>query len=369
MSEVFKWSPAFLTGLDEVDAQHQRLVELINRLGAALTEGSDVLEQEAAATQVALLDYSHEHFRDEELMFVTAGVDPRHVEYHRREHQTFIDEIQALAASGQSRPAELIERDLRYLVSWLGYHILGVDWVMARQVQLIEQGVSPAQAFETVMEDRQRQAATEPLLAALNSLLSVVSARNRELAELNRTLEQRVVERTAELVHANERLNVLTYQDDLTGLYNRRYALSALQALWLEARQDSMPLSVLMLDADRFKSVNDSFGHAEGDAVLKALGERLRDAVRTSDIVCRLGGDEFLVICPRSDAAGTALVADKILAARRPYVNAGGTECWNGSVSIGIAEVTSAMRSPEDMLQAADRALYEAKRVRGSRAG
>ena len=369
MSDVFKWSSAFLTGLPEVDAQHQRLVELINRLGHLLTEGEDVSPQEILAAQADLLDYGHVHFTDEERMFVAAGVDPRHVEYHCQEHRAFIDEVKSLAFADEALPAASVRREVSYLVSWLGHHILGVDQAMARQVQLIEQGLSAEQAFQTVLEDRQRQASTEPLLAALNTLLAVVSERNRELAELNRTLEQRVSERTAELARANERLNVLTYQDELTGLPNRRHALSALEALWQEARQDGTPLSVLMLDADRFKGVNDTFGHAEGDAVLMALGRRLREAVRTSDIVCRLGGDEFLVICPRSDAEGAMLVADKILASRRPHVNGAGVECWSGSVSIGVAEVQPEMRTPEDVLKAADRALYEAKRVRGSRAG
>lgn len=369
MSEVFQWSQAFLTGLPEVDAQHQRLVELINRLGRLLTEGQDLAQQEIDAARAELLDYGHEHFGDEERMFVAAGVDPRHVEFHCQEHRSFIDAVRALSMADDARRARSVQREVSYLVSWLAHHILGVDQSMAQQMRLIEQGVSAEHAFSAVIEGRLHDASTEPLLTALNSLLTQVTARNRELAELNRTLERRVSERTAELERANERLNVLSYQDELTGLPNRRYALSALEALWHEARRDGMPLSVLMLDADRFKGVNDTFGHAEGDAVLRALGERLRDAVRTSDIVCRLGGDEFLVICPRSDAAGAMRVADKILASQRPHLNAAGVACWSGRVSIGVAEVVPSMRTPEDMLQAADRSLYAAKRAGGSRVG
>jgi len=88
--------------------------------------------------------------------------------------------------------------------------------------------------------------------------------------------------------------------------------------------------------------------------------------VRTSDIVCRLGGDEFLVICPRSPREGAAQVARKILAARAPFCDEDGTECWNGALSIGIAEAGNGMATPENLLRAADEALYVAKRQGGA---
>lgn len=372
MSELFKWSPAFLTHLLEVDQQHRRLVDLINHLGSLLTGGQNVSRSEIEHARAELVAYSNTHFLDEEAMFTAAGIDARHADFHRAEHRSFIDELAALGSSEMSNPAEreqTVRREVGYLVNWLACHILGVDQAMARQLRMIEQGIGREAAFEADVEQRQREVSTEPLLAALNGLLATVSERNRELATLNRTLEQRVIERTTELQHANARLHILTYQDELTGLPNRRHAVTALEALWEEARRDGTPLSVLLLDADRFKGVNDTFGHAEGDAVLKALGQRLRDAVRTSDIVCRLGGDEFLVICPRSDRVGAANVAGKIVASRRPHLNAAGQECWSGAVSVGVAEVESSMSCAEDMLKAADRALYEAKRSGGDRVG
>ncbi|HHW64937.1 MAG TPA: diguanylate cyclase [Rhodocyclaceae bacterium] len=370
MSELFKWSPAFLTHLAEVDAQHRRLVDLINHLGSLLTEGQNVSPAEIDDARSALIAYGNTHFLDEETMFTSVGVDARHVEFHRAEHQSFIDELQGLGWTETANLAErerTVRREVSYLVNWLAYHILGVDQAMARQVRMIERGLDPREAFDADLAQRQSEVSTEPLLVALNGLLATLSERNRELAAVNRTLEQRVIERTAELERANARLHILTYEDELTGLPNRRHAVAALEALWKEARRDGTPLSVLLLDADRFKGVNDTFGHAEGDAVLKALGQRLRDSVRTSDIVCRLGGDEFLVICPRSDRAGAAHVAGKVIASRRAHINAAGQECWSGAVSVGVAEVEPDMRSAEDVLKAADRALYAAKRSGGDR--
>lgn len=372
MSELFKWSPAFLTHLPEVDRQHRQLVDLINHLGSLLTSGQNVSPAEIDHARSALVAYSNTHFLDEETMFTSVGVDARHVEFHRAEHQSFIDELQTLGSSSTSNPAEreqAVRREVGYLVNWLACHILGVDQAMARQVRMIERGLGPREAFDVDVEQRQSEVSTKPLLAALNGLLATLSERNRELAALNKTLEHRVIERTAELERANARLHILTYQDELTGLPNRRHAVAALETLLKEARRDATALSVLLLDADRFKGVNDTFGHAEGDAVLKALGQRLRNAVRTSDIVCRLGGDEFLVICPRSDRSGAVQVASKMVASRRPHINAAGQECWSGAVSVGVAEVEPAMRSAEDMLAAADRALYSAKRNGGDCVG
>lgn len=125
------------------------------------------------------------------------------------------------------------------------------------------------------------------------------------------------------------------------------------------------PLSVLMLDADNFKLVNDNFGHAEGDAILCALAERLRDCVRRCDIVCRLGGDEFLIICPNTSQPQATFVAKNILAAKQPLYTTDGVECWEGAISIGIAEAGGTMTSVEELLQAADQALYTVKRLGG----
>ena len=93
-----------------------------------------------------------------------------------------------------------------------------------------------------------------------------------------------------------------------------------------------------------------------------------RNAVRSSDIVCRIGGDEFLVICPRSNLHGAVRAAQKILDSQEPFLTAQAQPCWDGSLSIGIAEVDASMLHTEDLLKRADRALYEAKQKGGSRA-
>jgi hemerythrin len=114
------------------------------------------------------------------------------------------------------------------------------------------------------------------------------------------------------------------------------------------------------MDADDFKTVNDTYGHDAGDAVLRELGAALKLGFRAGDAVCRLGGDEFLAICPRTPASVAAQVGERLragLASRR--IAAGGGE-WKGSLSVGIASLET---GAEELLKAADQALYEAKHL------
>lgn len=294
-----------------------------------------------------------------------AGVDRRHVELHRAAHRAFRSEIDEAARAGAALPRDGLRHLTEYLVHWLAYHVLEIDHAMARQVRAIEGGASPAEAFER--EVPRTHPGTEPLLTALRGLFATVSERNRELRALNRALEARVAERTAALEEANRRLAAIAMHDELTGLPNRRFAVETLDRLWEERARYGGALSILLLDADRFKEVNDRFGHQQGDAVLRALAGRLDAATRSSDLACRLGGDEFVVICPRSDRREAASAARRILEASTPLLTDAGVECWSGALSIGLAEADAHVASVDELLAAADRALYAAKRSGGAR--
>lgn len=366
MDFLFAWNQSFLTDLPSIDEQHERLVHLINDLGE-LALSKDEIDAACFEEAVdAVLKYAREHFADEEAHMARAGLDERHRREHRAAHRLFMQEAREHAAFAGASPRDRSRRMVEFLVHWLAYHILGVDQGMARQIKAVARGVSPALAYEN--EVRYVQEGTGPLLVALSGLFQTVSERNRELRELNRQLEERVLDRTRDLEMANTRLEWLSTRDDLTGLPNRRFAVATLQDLWEDAAAGGAPLSVLMIDADGFKSVNDRFGHDAGDDLLRSLAERLRDAVRTSDTVCRLGGDEFLVICPGTTADQATAVAEKILAAAAPFRTPEGNVCWSGALSIGIAEVHAGMRRTEELLKCADEALYAAKHQGGRRA-
>ncbi len=231
---------------------------------------------------------------------------------------------------------------------------------MARQIAAIQSGQTPENAY--LAEKELKEGATEPLLVALNGLFQQVSERNRELLELNRTLEAKVEERTHALTEANQLLEELAMTDVLTGLPNRRHAMARLAQAWSDSMQDGSPVACMMIDADGFKQINDNYGHDAGDEVLKQLSIALSHAVRNDDIVCRLGGDEFLIICPDTSLEGALLVANKMrekVANLRVPVNGGE---WIGSVSVGVAVRTTVMQNPEDLIKAADEGVYIAKR-------
>ena len=149
--------------------------------------------------------------------------------------------------------------------------------------------------------------------------------------------------------------------DPLTGLHNRRYLDSHLQTLFERAMSRRRPLSLMITDIDRFKSVNDAFGHDGGDEVLREFARRLRKNVRGIDLACRFGGEEFVVVMPDTDAAVAETVAERVRAeiADKPFVIGG--QSVSITVSVGVSSLKGGPDTAADLLKRADVALYEAK--------
>jgi diguanylate cyclase (GGDEF)-like protein len=168
---------------------------------------------------------------------------------------------------------------------------------------------------------------------------------------------------------ALKRMYVLEYEstvDSLTGIYNRRQFDRRLKEEFSVARRHQRPMSLIMIDADRFKTINDQLGHQGGDVVLRRLAEIISSNVREGDIVCRYGGEEFAVILPQTDAPCALKLAERL----RNQV--GSTElipenmspsksAIHLTISLGVAAFTKTMQSAESLVSDADQALYEAK--------
>lgn len=174
------------------------------------------------------------------------------------------------------------------------------------------------------------------------------------LATANRELEDRVRERTREL-------HRLAHTDVLTGARNRRAFMSEGEALFALAHRHQRELAVLVLDIDRFKSINDRYGHAGGDAVLRAMAQVPDGVLRTSDLFARLGGEEFAIALPETGRDGAIEVGNRLLAAFRDCRVEHEGESLHFTVSIGLSVIAPADTSIEALLHRADAALYRAK--------
>jgi two-component system cell cycle response regulator len=154
--------------------------------------------------------------------------------------------------------------------------------------------------------------------------------------------------------------------DPLTGLHNRRYAMPHLDRIARHAGQSSKPFAVMIADMDHFKRINDTFGHAAGDAVLVETAKRLRENLRGVDLVARIGGEEFLIVLPGASLQSARNAARRLrkLISDKPFEIAGGSAPINATISIGLSLSTSeheAAKTADQYLDEADKALYRAK--------
>ncbi len=178
--------------------------------------------------------------------------------------------------------------------------------------------------------------------------------------EISREREE--VRRIAsELAVTNRRLQRLALTDPLTLLPNRRYGMDSLEQEWEAAKNRGRPVTCMLIDLDRFKQINDTYGHDAGDTALKQAAKILKNSARAQDIVSRIGGEEFMVICPDTHLKEGAQYAEVIRKTFEGSLINAGADRVKINVSIGIAEYNPAMPHFSALIKAADDALYQAK--------
>ena len=177
-----------------------------------------------------------------------------------------------------------------------------------------------------------------------------------------RQARARLEEQQKELLEAAIQLENLAVRDGLTGAKNRRAFDEHLASEWARSRRYRTPLSLVLLDVDKFKLFNDSFGHPAGDEVLKKVAQVLGDSIRNIDFLARYGGEEFVLLLPNTDAEGAMIVAERL----RENIASAQWLLRPVTASFGVATLSASvmnmeMKAPADLLQAADGALYRSK--------
>ncbi|MCW5874452.1 MAG: diguanylate cyclase [Anaerolineales bacterium] len=176
-------------------------------------------------------------------------------------------------------------------------------------------------------------------------------------------VERQLREQIAENEELQAQLREQSIRDPLTGVFNRRYLEESLRRELANAQRKNEPLSLVMLDIDLFKSFNDTYGHAVGDQVLQALGRTLNENTRTGDIVCRYGGDEFVVVFPGATAETARIRIDECRQAfaQLPIEIQG--QQIHSTISAGVTSYPADSEDVDSLLNSADRALYQAKQM------
>jgi diguanylate cyclase (GGDEF)-like protein/PAS domain S-box-containing protein len=275
-------------------------------------------------------------------MFRLLGLDPR------RDSASFESWIQVIHPQDREVTLARTQAHLEKSVSFIdSYRVLHAD---GRVIWIDCHG-------KVVQRDAQGRA-TE--LAGV--CIDVTAKKEYELTilQLNAELEAKVKARTAELLAANEELRHLARHDPLTGLPNRLAANERRQLEFIALQRSGKPCAVMLIDVDHFKQVNDNFGHAVGDRVLRRVGRCLASSLRESDFVARWGGEEFLVLLPGTELDAATRVADKL---RQAVESRPDPEAGTITISLGLALATPASRGEDAPLSEADACLYAAKRA------
>lgn len=255
------------------------------------------------------------------------------------------------------------------IVDWLMPTMDGIELTRSMRQTKIGRGVyililtgleeddKLVEAFEAGVDDFMSKPLKPRLLAArLRAGQRVIMLQR----EVERDREE-IRHFAAELAVTNRRLQEVALTDALTGCPNRRYAIERLEQEWAACTRSKRPLSCMVIDVDCFKKINDGYGHDGGDAALKQIAAALKTGLRAQDVIARMGGDEFLVICPDTDLRSAATCAERMRKAVEALPVTSGDERLRGSVSIGLAVRDGSMANADALIKHADRSLYLAK--------
>jgi len=249
-----------------------------------------------------------------------------------------------------------------YIVNLFTVFAFGMLWLRMRAaVAVWTLAMIGTGAVLYLHQDRLGAVVSSTLELTLSWLfLSVVLSRSLVLTIYANGLRARLGESRRKLASALDQIRELVHHDDLTGAFNRRSLVARLAEELSRSQRTRVPFCVAMLDLDHFKAVNDGYGHAVGDEVLKTFAEVAQSAMRKTDVFGRYGGEEFMMILTASAKAGSASALDRVIAVVAAYDWSALAPGLRLTISAGLAEYRDG-ESVEQLINRADAALYEAK--------
>lgn len=198
------------------------------------------------------------------------------------------------------------------------------------------------------------------LSAAFNQMHGTIKRQIEELNSHRNMLEQEVKERTKDLEEANRRLDLISKTDELTGLPNRREMNETIANEIGRTQRTNKPFCFIFIDIDHFKAINDTYGHACGDEILKAVSQTVRGLLRKYDFFARYGGEEFLTLLPETDLEGAAIVAERFRRKIEMMTVHYGDYAINVTITLGVSRFDHRLGADRS-IQMADKALYQGK--------
>ncbi len=271
--------------------------------------------------------------------------------------------LRAYRLAGPERQGEELAWGFGLIVaSWLVAGLVGVAlWRLARSVPAARSApIGPNGHGTFALEPEPAAPAAleaDGLLESFSQMLGTIERQSSEINSYARRLESAY----KEVETSSARLKEFSFKDEVTGLYNRRFFSIRLEEEVSRYRRFNHPVSVVLLDLDGFKAVNDELGHAAGDETLRGVADILLRHSRGINVICRYGGDEFAVLLVETSKAGARLYADRIRYVLPTHAFSHGRQI---TASFGIASLPEDVApAPDDLFRAADEALYAAKRA------
>ena len=362
--EVFPWNKNFETGVEIIDEQHKKLVALLNELASNLTQDNQI---EVTRVFGELAEYANFHFETEEAIWVEYFNDDSWLSSHQLTHSSFLPRVLELKEQDSNKSLdEIIEGIVKFLIRWLAFHIIDNDKRMAFVIQNMQAGLSLEEA--KIVSDKKMSGSIRVLIETVMTMYDSLSSRTLDLMRerhKRKKVEEELHDANQQLREANISLEQLSITDQLTGLFNRRHFNNIFMQELRKAYRDTTSLSLIIVDIDFFKRINDQHGHSEGDRVLVQVSQKLKELCqRPGDYAFRLGGEEFSILATNPGSQSAVQFPEIIRKGIEQLCipNIDSDIAKNLTVSIGsITKVPDETDTIDNYMTIADARLYKAK--------